>query len=191
VSHAFLSDANFWQELLDLDCDLAAEVREAGCPHCGSVLHSAPYPRKPRGIPRSVLGEAYGWRLSFCCAREGCRRRRTPRSVRFLSRRVYLGALVVLVTALTEGLTERRREILRERFGLSGRTLRRWQQWWRERLPTTARWRAMASRFVPPVTANALPASLLERFGDPGARDTLVAMLRFLVPFSIDSERDL
>jgi hypothetical protein len=41
------------------------------------VLHSACYPRKPRGV-RTALDASYRTRLSFCCARNGCRRRNTP-----------------------------------------------------------------------------------------------------------------
>ena len=64
------------------------------------MLHSARYPRKPRG-GLDDLGPDYATRLSFCCAVDGCRRRTTPPSVRYLGRRVYLGAVVVLVTAMT------------------------------------------------------------------------------------------
>ena len=85
MCHAFLSTAKFRSLLLRIDEDLAAEVRAAGCAVCGGVLHSARYARKPHGIPLSVLGEAYGWRLSFCCDREGCRRRTTPRRCGFLA----------------------------------------------------------------------------------------------------------
>ncbi len=66
--YAILSDPSFWALLLRLDEDLAAEARAAGCPHCGAPLHSGDYPRKPRGIARSVLGPAYERRLSLCCA---------------------------------------------------------------------------------------------------------------------------
>ena len=60
--------------LLALDVELAAQTRERGCPHCGGALHSARYLRKPRGGPWDV-GEELAVRHSFCCARDGCRRR--------------------------------------------------------------------------------------------------------------------
>ena len=101
--HAIGMDARFWRFLVRLDEDLAAEVQRLGCGHCGACVHSARYPRKPRGVARAILGPDYDWRLSFCCAREGCRRRATPGSVRFFGRRVYLSALVVLVSALSQG----------------------------------------------------------------------------------------
>ena len=76
MCHAFLTDANFYQLLFQIDGWIAEEVRARGC-DCGGQLHSACYPRKPRGI-RSALDESYQSRLSFCCAQDGCRRRSTP-----------------------------------------------------------------------------------------------------------------
>lgn len=187
MSHAFLCDAKFWRFLFELDQDLAAEVRNGGCPHCGAVLHRADYPRKPRGIPRTLLGEGYEWRFSFCCAREGCRHRRTPASVRFFSRRVYLGAVVVLISALTHGCTARRRQQLREHFSLSDRTLGRWRRWWREAFHATAWWRVARARFLPPPDRSTLPASLLARFTGPDHARRLLALLRFLAPLSTAS----
>ena len=179
---ALLRDTTLYDVLLKFDHDLAAEARAARCP-CGGALHSARYPRKPRGGPDD-LGPEYTTRLSFCCAVEGCRRRVTPPSVRFLGRRVYLGAVVVLVTAMRAGLTAPRAAQLREWFGVSGRTLARWRQWWRETFVASPFWQGVKGRFAPPVAPRALPASLLERFGAEHARDRLVALLRFLAPLT-------
>lgn len=59
----------------------------------------------------------YRKRLSFCCARPGCRRRVTPPSVRFLGRRLYVAAVVVLVTAMAPGVTPKRAAYLGELAG--------------------------------------------------------------------------
>lgn len=73
--------------------------------YCGGALHRANYPRKVRGLPPGAsAGDGAGGpgpelRLSFCCAREGCRKRHTPASLRFLGRRVYAGVVLVLVMA--------------------------------------------------------------------------------------------
>ena len=182
MCHALLRDTSLYDVLLKVDHDLAAEARAAGC-SCGGVLHSARYPRKPRGGPDD-LGPEYGTRLSFCCATEGCRRRMTPPSVRYLGRRVYLGTVVVLVTALRAGLTARRGAQLREALGVSVRTLARWRHWWRETFVASPFWHGMKGRFAPPVDAVELPASLLERFVADHARDRLVALLRFLAPLT-------
>ncbi len=87
-----LITALFIQELYQEDVAEAERVKAAGCPHCGGVLHCGNYQRKPRGI----VGEALrllglDWRISFCCSNEECRKRSTPKSVRFLGRKVYLG----------------------------------------------------------------------------------------------------
>ena len=91
------------------------------------VLHSVRYPRKPRGIS-AVLDTSYETRLSFCCATEGCRRQTTPPSIRFLGREVYLGVIIILVTALEQGLTPRRRKQLIEQLDLYPQTLSRWRK---------------------------------------------------------------
>jgi hypothetical protein len=183
VSPSILQDARLYALLQRVDLDLAEGARAAGCVHCGAVLHRADYPRKPRGGPRT-LGTEYDRRLSFCCAREGCRRRRTPPSVRFLGRRVYLGAVVVLVTALHHGLTGKRAARLRAQFGVDSRTLRRWQSWWREVFTASAFWKGAKGGFLPPVSRGRLPASLLERFRGQDEGAVLVATLRFLAPIT-------
>lgn len=47
-------DANFYHILERIDAELAEETRRtrrARCGECNGVLHSARYPRKPRGGP--------------------------------------------------------------------------------------------------------------------------------------------
>jgi hypothetical protein len=95
VCHAVLQDPDFFLFLLRIDEEFAAETRGTQCQHCGGVLHSARYPRKPHGCPASVL-EDYSWRFSFTCAR--CEQRATPASVRFFGRRVYLAVVLTQLT---------------------------------------------------------------------------------------------
>jgi hypothetical protein len=178
VSLTWLADASLYEILADIDADLAKTARRAGCRLCGGVLHSARFPRKPRG-GLDVLPAGYDRRHSFCCAAEGCRTRRTPPSVRFLGRKVYLGAVVVLAAALRHGLTGPRVARLRRLLGVDARTLERWRHWWRRTFAESPWWRAMRGRFVPPVSASTLPRSLLDRFAGPGSAP-LVALLQFL-----------
>ena len=142
-----LRDASLYHVLFTLDQELAEEARAEGCP-CGGRLHRANYARKPRGGP-AELGPEHGQRLSWCCAREGCRRRKTPRSVRFLGRRVYLGAVVLLVSALQGGLTDKRVDRLQELLGVSRRTLWRWRRWWGQLFPGSSFWHRERVRFLP------------------------------------------
>jgi len=183
MSHTALLDARVWQLLLTIDREFAAEARAAGCA-CGGPLHSARYARKPRGgLPAEFRAE-YSRRESLCCAREGCRKRTTPASVRFLGRRVYMAAVVVLVSAMTGGVTERRAVLMHTLVGVSRRTLQRWRAWWLRSFPETAFWKAMRARFARPVEEGRLPASLLERF-EEGSQDGVVACLRFLAPLTV------
>ena len=185
MCHALLSDSALYALLLEFDRDLAARARTAGC-GCGGALHSANYPRKPRGGPGG-LGRDFARRLSFCCAREGCRSRTTPASVRFLGRRVYLGAVVVLVTAMQGGVTAKRAARLHELIGVSLRTLKRWRAWWRAGFADSEFWRGVRGRFSPPVDVQALSGSLLERFSGENERAKLIQALVFIKPLTTTS----
>jgi hypothetical protein len=77
--------------LLACDADLAEAARAGRCALCGGALHSACYPRKPRGRP-CRLGPEHDRRFSFCCAVDSCRSRATPPSLRFLGRKVHLAS---------------------------------------------------------------------------------------------------
>ena len=183
MSLSILQDARLYEVLHRLDLDLAQTARVSGCRHCGGVLHSAHYPRKPRGGPLG-LGPEIDRRLSFCCALDGCRRRTTPPSVRFLGRRVYFGAVVLLASALRDGLSARRVRALREQLGVDVRTLRRWRRWWQEAFVKSAFWRAARARFALPLAEAALPGALIERFTTEASPGSLVQTLQFLAPIS-------
>lgn len=183
MSHTLLQDTRLFELFLWADVELADEVRADGCA-CGGALHVANYWRKPCGVPPGLAPD-YGLRLSFCCGKDECRRRRTPPSLRFLGRKVYLGAIVVLATALQHGVTPMRASKLQELVGVSRRTLQRWRQWWLAAFTRTRFWLEARGRLMPPVVESGLPASLLERFvPDGGRRARLLAALRFLSPLS-------
>lgn len=184
MCHALLADARFLSLLTQFDADIAVQVRAAGC-HCGGRLHSARYRRKPRGAAIDV-GADYQWRQSFCCAADGCRRRVTPPSVRYLGRRVYLGVAVIVLSAMTHGLSPRRVAYLHEHLGVSVRTLRRWRQWWREGFVTTAVWRHTRGGLIPPLAEGQLPWALLDRLRG-ACSERLVHALRLLAPLTTRS----
>jgi hypothetical protein len=185
VCHAILQDRNFHLLLERADAERAAEVQADGC-GCGGRLHSARYPRKPRGEPRAGSGTAAIKRHSFCCA--DCRRRCTPMSVRFLGRRVYWGALVVLATALAHGFTDRRLTQLKGLLGVPARTLTRWRDWWLTDFILTPLWIGQQGRFIPPPDPARLPASLLEQFAAPDEPSRQLAALTFIAPLSTNTE---
>lgn len=200
---ALLADARFHALLLAFDRDLANAARRAGCALCDGVLHSARYRRKPRGR-LCKLGDEHDWRFSYCCAVDGCRTRATPPSLRFLGRKVYLAAMVVLVAIMRHGITEPRIKQLSEAAGISRRTIARWRRWWHKVFTATPFWQVARAAFMPPVDQDRLPAALLERFSDDGvscsnapggaqlsehSHRQLIALLRFIEPLTGGRER--
>jgi hypothetical protein len=182
LNSQLLVDERFYHVIDRIDSELAATARRAGCGICDGVLHSARFPRKPRGLPAARSGEDR--RASFCCAT--CRKRTTPPSVRFLGRRVYQSAVVVLASALEQGPTRWGARRLRELFGVSPQTLARWRVWWRETFVESRFWKAARAGLVPPI-AEPPPLSLLDRF-EGAVHEQLVALLRFLAPLSTPAE---
>jgi len=177
-----LAEASFFLFLLQCDGEVAEEARQRGCLACGGVLHRADYERRPRGEPRG-LGAGFARRYSFCCGAEGCRKRNTPPSLRFLGRRVYLGAVVVLVSAMREGPTPTRLDRLQELIGVCPRTVRRWRQWWQATFPRTAVWVATRGLLSRQVEETRLPGSLLDRLLGT-VRERVVALLRLISPLT-------
>ena len=177
-----LADTRFHDLLLACDRDLAEDCRADGCEACSGPLHVANYSRKPRGRA-CRLGPEHDRRFSFCCAVDGCRGRETPASLRFLGRRVYVAAIVVLIAILQHGATVSRLDRLSEVVRVDRRTVERWRSWWRDTFTATPFWQIARARFMPPVDQARLPAELIERFaGD--VREQLIAMLRFLAPIT-------
>lgn len=180
--HRLFSSTSFSDALIHFDEDQAAQTKQERCP-CGGALHVANYLRKPRGGPPG-LDRSFRIRFSFCCEMDGCRCRATPASIRFLGRRVYFGAVVVLVSAMRHGVTKLRAAALHRLLGVSERTLRRWRAWWLKAFTTTPFWRSQLSLFMPPVEPLDLPRSLIERFRDAIGGLDLAAALRFLSPLT-------
>jgi len=183
--HTLPRGRTFWSFLLSIDQDLADTARQQACP-CGGRLHCANYPRRARGCPDG-LPEEYCRRFSFCCDREGCRKRVTPPSVRFLGRKVYVGAVVVLVAAMQQGPTPRRVRELSTLFGADRRTIARWKVFWQEHFPQTPFWKLACARLVPTFEITAFPRSLLKAFlrtEDPS--EGWCRLLRFLSPITIN-----
>jgi hypothetical protein len=182
--HDWPRGASFWSFLLTIDQDLAETTRQQGCP-CGGRLHTANYPRKPRGTA-SQLPEPERVRFSFCCDRDGCRPRATSPSVRFLGPKVYLGAVIILISALRQGPSPRRVRELSKLFGADRRTIARWQVFWREHFPQTPFWKLARARLASVLDCATLPLALLAAFLAPRADcEDWAKLLRFLGPITI------
>ncbi|MCA1788917.1 MAG: hypothetical protein LC667_03375 [Thioalkalivibrio sp.] len=186
MDHGLLQSVGFWTFLFSVDRSLAADVHQGGC-SCGARLHRADYLRKPRGGPKGLSRE-HCYRLSFCCGREGCRKRLTPPSVRFLGRKVYLHAVVILVAAMRQGPTPRRVRELAELFDVDRRTIQRWQVFWREQFPQTPFWKVARGQLALLAELLDLPRALLAAFfrdEEPDPKQKWKELLVFLSPITI------
>ena len=153
---------SLFEGLQKIDEDLAARAKARGCPDCGGPLDYGRWTRKPRGYD---LPEAACRRHGLCCRREGCRRRVLPPSTLFMGRRVYLAAVVLVLVVVRqrrlEGSSARR---LREMFGVSHRTLRRWVTFFETVFPRSRYWKLLRGRVPATVHDSRLPEALLASF---------------------------
>lgn len=179
--HKQVAKESLHRLLEHVDSELAEAERQHGCLHCGGRLHRSNYDRKPRGGPPE-----WDERDSFCCDRDDCRRRCTPPSVRFLGRKIYVGFVFVLMSAMQHGLSPQRVAPLCEVLPIDRRTLERWRQWWLETFVNSPFWKAARARFMPLLTESLLPFSLCERF-EAERLERLPELLRFLAPITTNS----
>ncbi len=177
----------FFAQLLLVDEGIVARVAAARCRFCGGPLHRGDYPRKPRGGLVAAFGEMFTRRYSLCCGRDGCRHRATPPSVRFLGRRVYLGAVVIVASVVA--LAAATAAEIPKRTGIAPRTTRRWVAWWRGPFAETDVFKQLGARLLPPPVRRALPTSILERFAGE-AEAKLTALLSCLAPLTTKSVPD-
>jgi len=184
----YLTDHKLFQLFEKCDNELAERCRHVGCQYCAGVLHRSDYKRKPRGGPKSDQLPPDVYRDSFCCNQEGCRKRHTPPSIRFLGRKVYWSVVVILTSALRHGINTHRLQILRGHLQIDRRTLERWRQWWLDVFVKSEFWKSARARFTPPVCEATLPLSLCEAFAID-RQDQLLKLLHFLSPMTTPSLR--
>jgi len=188
LCHNLLEDSSLFMKALEADRAIAEAAREEGCRFCEGPLHRGDYRREPRGVPLELESGDACTRFSFCCG--DCRRRTTPPSMRFLGRRVYLGAAVILVAAARSGLTPERLARLRRLFRaqLSRRTIARWVGWWRGEFATSGFWKQVRGQLRRPVAAERMPEGLLAAFTGE-ARERVLSLLRLLGPITSSTAR--
>jgi len=187
MSNDWRLGTTFWQQLTRIDLAWAEQVRQGGCADCGGPLVRSDYSRKPRG----ELGEAaeeYARRVSFCCRRDGCRHRATPPSLRFLGRKVYVGAVVIVASVVGRAALTPECRPPRRIEGVPARTVRRWLTWWQTVFALGSFWVEAKAFFATPVAIAQLPTSLLARFRCAGPA-AIEALLRFIAPVTTESVR--
>lgn len=187
----------FFAWLEEGDRKLAGRAAQRGCPHCGGPLHQGNYERKPRGALVAAAAEGFRLRYSLCCGREGCRRRVLPPSLRFLGRRVYVEAVVLIATVL--GLLLGGPRPASRVTEVPARTLTRWTRWWQGTFPETETFAEVRARLMPPPEAASLPRSLYDRIEEEllrgGSRrlpgDVCVVVAQLLAPCTTTSMLDV
>ncbi len=179
--HSLLKDAIFYNSLLALDRLIAGQVRQSGCLFCHGNLHQSHYPRKPRSVPEGTHSD-YPIRFSYCCAQDGCRKRFTPPSMRFLSRKVYSSVVIFLVFLLKSKTDELKVEELNLLLGtsLSVETVRRWRNFWVKEVSQSHTWKRAAFSHG---MAQTLPASLLAQFQQV-LNTSLKMALKWILPLT-------
>ena len=176
----------FFASLAAIDEKIMLAVAAGRCPLCGGPLHRSDYGRKPRGALLAPAGEALVTRFSLCCGREGCRKRATPPSLRFLGRRVYLGAVILVASMLARRMASATE--LHQATGVPTRTMRRWLGWWGGPFVSTGVFIAACAQLIG-VALEELPTSIVQRLaGSPTVQ--VRAMLALLAPLTTGSVRD-
>lgn len=181
------ADGKLFVALAELDELSAAKVKAGGCENCQGPLDRADYDRKPRGDLGEAAG-AYARRRSFCCRREGCRQRATPPSVRFLGRKVYVAALVVIASVIGRERGLVGRGAPRRVENVPARTVRRWLEWWTAVFAVSMFWQEAKGLLATPVDETMLPGAILERLGWPDSA-ALTRLLRLIAPITTTSVR--
>lgn len=167
--HLLPQDGAFFQQLRDLDKKFFQGAKKESCPWCKGRLDTANFHRKTRG-----MGTDSEIRYSLCCRRPGCRKRLTPKSLRFFGRRVYWAGVFILAV-----------DFLKE-LGMVGKiarqTIARWIAWWKEHLGAEAPFGKVLRGRVPPGTSIPLSPGPLLGLWNMSDSDSWLPVLEFFTP---------
>lgn len=179
--HPLLLNTIFYNSLFALDLQIAHQYQQSHCPFCGGKLHQAHYWRRPLGVPIDVC-EDYRLRFSYCCANEGCRKRLTTPSMRFVSRKQYSSVIILVIFMLKSKTDESKVEELNRLLdtSLSVETLRRWRCYWVNKVTQSHTFTRAA--FTHEI-ALSMPSSLLSKF-KKNAEQSLELALKWLLPLT-------
>ena len=165
-----------------IDIDLAEQQKLDGCPFCGGPLHHSNYQRKPRGGP-DTLSEELCVRLSLCCGEENCRRRTLPPSTLFMDRRVYFRSVILIVLTLMQNYPRKHsKALLMRMFGVNRKTINRWQGFFRDVFPFSAKWHRIRGAVSSVVKSTDLPGRMVTFFlqHTKSAEEAIINCLRFI-----------
>jgi hypothetical protein len=107
-----------------------------------------------------------------------------------MGRRVYWGCVILVVITLKQNsphsASARR---IKEMFGISRKTLKRWMAYFREEFPASIQWQRLRGRLASTVSNNELPAELINYFlkNFQSSQQALIGCLKFLASEPIGS----
>lgn len=180
--HKFLASEQFHALLTAIDADLAKEIQQKGCPHCGEKLDNSNYSRSPFGVA-APFRPYYQTRRSLCCRK--CRKRTPSPTVRFFGRRWYCAPFFLFINALIGKQSRRRITAVQQhiRRPISKRTWQRWRYWWCEYFPTLPFWKKMKGLIPIHAIRGPFPYILLAiRSGR--LEERITTLLQFLAPIT-------
>ena len=182
----FVAEPRFFSFLLEIDRSIAREAHKVPCRYCGGKLDQADFHRAGYGLPDEAPAEVRR-RFSFCCRRDGCRRRLTPDSVRFLRGMAYTAIVRVLAAAIHHGLTPDRANFIKKNLHVSRQTSSLWIKWWREVFTPSPFWQKMRGLFMPPLDETKLPLALMNYFAikSDTAEVSAKSIVKFIAPYPL------
>lgn len=175
-----LKDTSFIELLYKIDKDLADQThREKCCPNCGGKLDVANYPRKPRGC--GISDYHLCLRFCLCCRNDGCRKRCSPPSIRFMGRIVYWSLWVILISYFMNNSDYQQKQIS-TLFSIDRQTLRRWKYFWDDQFPKSKLMKLIKERFP---LADKLPNDLVDTVVNLKIiEESLISLLHLFKNFS-------
>ncbi len=175
-----LKKKNLFHRLYAIDKNIAEQYRKRPCPYCDGPLHFANYSRKPRGEPDGI-SEDFFIRFSLCCGKEGCRRRLIPPSCRFLDRKVYWHAAILVIISEYQN-KEFSIFKLAKLFNVSRNTIARWINFYHDIFPYSPEWQKIRGQVDARIKNTELPSNLVNHFVDLKycAKNALISCLKFL-----------
>jgi hypothetical protein len=153
-------------------------------------MNWANYPRKPRGVPPEAA-KYFEKRFGHCCSTAECRKRRTPPSVRFLGRRVYVAIFIIIIFSVASHELYQKLIITTAANSFSKWTLDRWVIWWDCVIPISRVWKKISGQLNSNVDNQFLPLFLIEQFlaSNEGITDkAMLSLLEFLSPMAVPQD---
>jgi hypothetical protein len=93
-----------------------------------------------------------------------------------LGRSVYFGCVVLLATAILQGLTGFETDSLCSQLQVSKRTLRRWLLYFKDTFPKSKLWRRLRGCLPPACAGSLMPLGLLQSYPNPFFENVFLAV---------------